>query len=113
MQRSNDAKKLLGTIINPCELIEYQAGAVVSRTILRKEAGTVTVFAFDKGQGLSEHIAPFDALVYILEGHARIYIKGKAFLVKAGQILIMPANRPHSLKATQRFKMMLVMVKNQ
>jgi len=111
IRRSNNGKKLLGKIINPAELIDYQAGAVVSRTIINKDAGTITVFAFDKGQGLSEHIASFDALVYILDGQARIYIKGEAFLVCAGQMLIMPANKPHSLKAPQRFKMMLVMVK--
>ncbi|MEW6075178.1 MAG: cupin domain-containing protein [Candidatus Omnitrophota bacterium] len=111
IRRNNKGKKLLGKIIDPSELIGYQAGAVVSRTIISKDAGTVTVFAFDKGQGLSEHIAPFDALVYVLDGQARMYIRGKAFLVRAGQMLILPANKPHSLKAPQRFKMMLVMVK--
>ena len=76
-----------------------------------KNTGTVTLFAFDKSQGLSEHTAPFDALVYILDGKAEITISGKSSDVKAGQAIIMPANKPHALKAIERFKMMLVMIK--
>lgn len=92
-------------------LIEYQDDAIISKEIIKKKTGTVTLFAFDKGQGLSEHIAPFDALVYILDGKAEISISGKLSDVKMGQIIIMPANEPHALKAIERFKMMLVMIK--
>jgi len=97
-----------GNLVN---LVDYQDGAVVSKEIIKKEKGTVTIFAFDKGQGLSEHTAPFDALVYIMDGSAEIYIAGKANLLKTGQIIIMPANKPHALKAVERFKMLLVMIK--
>lgn len=92
-------------------LVDYQDGSVVSKEVIKKEKGTVTLFAFDKGQGLSEHTAPFDALVYIFDGAAEIVISGKPHNVKAGEIIIMPANKPHSLKATERFKMMLVMIR--
>ena len=92
-------------------LVDYQEGAVVSKEIIKKEKGTVTLFAFDKGQGLSEHTAPFDALVCILDGQAEIYIAGKAHILKIGETIIMPANKPHALKATDRFKMLLVMIK--
>ena len=93
-------------------VIDYQDGAVVSREIIKKETGTVTVFAFDKGQGLSEHTAPFDAMVQILDGTATIRISGTNHTVSAGQFIIMPANEPHALDATERFKMMLVMIKS-
>jgi quercetin dioxygenase-like cupin family protein len=93
-------------------LIEYQKGAVVSRTVIDKPAGTVTLFAFDQGQGLSEHTAPFDALVDVIDGETEISISGKASRVKQGEMLIMPANEPHALKAVTRFKMMLVMIKS-
>ncbi len=92
-------------------LVDYQDGSVVSKEVIKKEKGTVSVFAFDKGEGLSEHTAPFDALVYILDGQVEIHIAGKAHLLKAGQVIIMPANKPHSLKAIERFKMLLVMIK--
>ena len=92
-------------------LVDYQDGSVVSKEIIKKEKGSVTLFAFDKGQGLSEHTAPFDALVYILDGQTEISIAGKAHLLKTGETIIMPANKPHSLKATDRFKMLLVMIK--
>jgi quercetin dioxygenase-like cupin family protein len=85
--------------------------AVVSRQITKTEAGNVTLFAFDKDQGLSEHTAPFDALVHILEGEAQITISGKPFDLKAGDAIIMPANEPHALKAVQRFKMLLTMIR--
>ena len=97
-----------GELIN---LVGYQDDAVVSKEIMKKNTGTVTLFAFDKGQGLSEHTAPFDALVYILDGKAEITISGKSSDVKSGEIIIMPANKPHALKAIERFKMMLVMIK--
>ena len=92
-------------------LAAYQEHSVVSREIIQKPAGTMTVFAFDKGEGLSEHTAPFDASVYLLEGEAEIRIDGKPHIVKEGELIIMPANRPHALKATTRFKMLLVMIK--
>ncbi len=93
-------------------LVDYQTGSVVSRTVIAKKTGTVTVFAFDKGQGLSTHSAPFDALVYILDGEAKITISDKPQKVKAGEIIIMPADKPHALKAVKPFKMVLVMVKS-
>jgi quercetin dioxygenase-like cupin family protein len=92
-------------------LIEYQEGSVVSKTIIDKKAGTVTLFAFGEGQGLSEHTAPFDALVYLIDGEANIIISGKTYSVKAGEMIVMPANEPHALKAVTQFKMLLVMVK--
>ncbi len=92
-------------------MIDYQKGSVVSKELIKKEKGTVTLFAFDKGQGLSEHTAPFDALVYLIDGKAEIAIAGKVNSVKAGEVVIMPANKPHSLKAVERFKMLLVMIK--
>jgi quercetin dioxygenase-like cupin family protein len=92
-------------------LVDYQDGSVVSKEVIKKEKGTVTLFAFDKGQGLSEHTAPFDALVYIFDGKAEINIAGKQYYLKAGETIIMPANKPHSLKAIDRFKMLLVMIK--
>jgi len=92
-------------------LVEYQEGSVVSRTIIDKEVGTVTLFAFDEGEGLSEHIAPYDALVVDLEGEAEIRIAGKRSLLKEGDMMIMPANKSHTLKALTRFKMMLVMIR--
>lgn len=102
---------IIGQANDLAGLVEYQDDAVVSKEIIKKNTGTVTLFAFDKGQGLSEHTAPFDALVYILDGKAEITISGKSSDVRAGQIIIMPANKPHALKAVERFKMMLVMIK--
>ena len=93
------------------ELIQYQAGAVVSRTILKRRSGTVTAFAFDEGEGLSEHTAAFDALVSMIEGTAEITVAGLAHRIAAGQILQLPAGRPHALKALTRFKMLLVMIR--
>jgi quercetin dioxygenase-like cupin family protein len=92
-------------------LVDYQCGTVVSRMIIERNTGTVTLFAFDKGQGLSEHTAPFDALVHIIDGEADITISGRSIRMKAGEVVIMPANKPHALKAVERFKMMLVMIK--
>lgn len=106
-----DADKLIGQAINLVNLVDYQEGSVVSRTIIDKPVGTFTLFAFDREQGLSEHKAPFDALVYILDGEAVVTISGKPLSVKQDEMVIMPANQPHSLRATQRFKMMLVMIK--
>lgn len=100
------------TAINPSGLLAYQKDSIVSREIVNKKTGTVTLFAFDKGQGLSEHTAPFDAVVYVLDGRVRITISGKPHIAKKGQMIIMPANKPHSLKAVGRFKMLLVMIKS-
>jgi len=93
------------------DMAAYQEHSVVSREIIRKPSGTMTVFAFDKGEGLSEHTAPFDAAVYLLEGEAEIRIDGKPYSVKEGEMIIMPANKPHALKAVTRYKMLLVMIK--
>jgi quercetin dioxygenase-like cupin family protein len=93
------------------DLIEYQEGSVVSKTLIDKKAGTVTLFAFTEGQGLSEHVAPFDALVSVLEGETEITISGKPLRLKTGEMIIMPANKPHALKAIKKFKMVLVMVR--
>ncbi|MBP7529095.1 MAG: cupin domain-containing protein [Syntrophorhabdaceae bacterium] len=93
------------------EAADYQEHSVVSREIIRKPSGTMTVFAFDEGEGLSEHAAPFDAVVYLLEGEAEIRIDGKPHSVKEGEMIIMPANKPHALKAVTAYKMLLVMIK--
>jgi quercetin dioxygenase-like cupin family protein len=93
------------------ELIDYQEGSVVSREIISKKSGTVTLFAFDLGQGLSEHTAPFDATVFCLEGEIEVTISGKPILVKKDEMVIMPADQPHSLKANSKFKMLLIMIR--
>jgi quercetin dioxygenase-like cupin family protein len=97
---------------NIIDLITYQETSVVSKTLLDKKTGTATLFAFDKGQGLSEHTAPFDAMVIVLDGKAEITIAGNPVLVKQGEMLVMPANQPHALKAIERFKMMLIMIRS-
>jgi len=94
------------------KLADYQKGIVASRTIINKKTGTVTFFSFDKGQGLSEHVAPFGALVYIADGEALITISQKRYRLKKGETIILPAGAPHSLKAAKRFKMLLVMIKS-
>ena len=109
MQSSSE--KPVANVLKVNDLADYQKDSVVSRTLVDKKTGTVTFFAFDEGQGLSEHTAPFDALVQLLEGEADIVISGKAFHLKAGEMIIMPANHPHSLKATSKFKMMLTMIR--
>jgi quercetin dioxygenase-like cupin family protein len=107
-----DADKLLGQATKPIDLVSYQAGSIVSRTIIDKGTGTLTLFAFDEGQGLSEHTAPFDALVYLLDGEAEVTISGESLNLKEGEMVIMPGNKPHALRATRRLKMMLVMIKS-
>lgn len=102
----------LGKTFTFPELVDYAAGAVVSRTILKKQTGTITVFAFDKGEGLSEHTAPFDALVQVVDGTADILINGESHILHGGQSIFMPANIPHALKAVEKFKMVLVMIKS-
>jgi len=93
------------------DAVDYQEDAVVSRTLLKSDSGTVTLFAFDRGQELSEHTAPFDALVHVLDGCSEIRISGKKHHVVSGQMIIMPANEPHALRATKPFKMLLTMIK--
>ena len=97
--------------VNLARLLDYQQGAIVSRTIVAKKSGTVTLFAFDKGEGLSEHTAPFDAIVYAVEGDADITISGQKVPVTCGEMLVMPANEPHAVRASTRFKMLLVMIR--
>lgn len=99
-------------LIRLSDLAGYQQGAVVSRTLLNRKAGTITLFAFDEGQGLSEHTAPFDALVQVLEGDAEVTISGNALRVSAGEMTLMPANQPHALLARTRFKMLLTMIRS-
>lgn len=101
------------SIINPGKEIEYAKGAVVSKQILKKHFGNITLFAFDKGEGLSEHTAPFDAMVSVVDGEADVVIDGRHFLLKEGNSIIMPANIPHALHATERFKMLLTMIKSE
>jgi quercetin dioxygenase-like cupin family protein len=93
------------------DLVSYQQGSVVSRTLINKDAGTITLFAFDKDGGLSEHTAPYDALVYVYDGKASITISGESCEVERGETIIMPANEPHALRALCPFKMMLVMIR--
>ncbi len=100
-------------ILNLNELLSYQHGAVVSKVLLKKSSGNITLFAFDKGEGLSEHTAPFDAYVQITDGEAEITISGKQYLLSGGNAIIMPAGEPHSLKAITAFKMILVMIKSE
>ena len=97
---------------NLIDLVNYQEGSVVSRALIKKKTGTVTLFAFDQDQALSEHTAPFDAMVYILDGKAEIIISGNSNILEKGNMIIMPANEPHALKAIEQFKMMLTMIKS-
>jgi len=105
------SKKLPTKAAKLADLIDYQEASVVSRTLIDKKAGTVTLFAFDEEQGLSEHTAPYDAMVQIIDGEAEITIQGKTHHLKEGEMIIMPSNKPHALKATKRFKMLLTMIK--
>lgn len=98
--------------MNLAKMINYQDGSIVSRTIIDKDVGTVTLFAFDNEQGLSEHTAPYDALIYILEGKVEAKLSGNKIVVNKGEMLLMPANKPHALKAIEKFKMLLIMIKS-
>ncbi|MEW6742252.1 MAG: cupin domain-containing protein [Planctomycetota bacterium] len=111
MTNATPKDELLGTPRIVRELVAYQAGSIVSRTLLKKKAGTITLFAFDQGQSLSEHTAPFDAFVLVLEGEAEISLGGKPLRVRESELLVMPAGIPHALQAVSRFKMLLVMVR--
>jgi quercetin dioxygenase-like cupin family protein len=96
---------------NLASIVSYQSGSIVSRTIIDNRAGTVTLFAFDEGQGLSEHTASYDALLHVLEGEAQVKVSGEANLIGEGEAIILPAGKPHSVKATKRFKMLLTMIR--
>jgi quercetin dioxygenase-like cupin family protein len=104
-------KEILAKVFDLDKLLDYQDGSVVSRTLINKDIGSVTLFSFDKDEGLSEHTAPFDALVYIFDGEVEISISKQKNIVKKGQMIIMPAHEPHALKALNKFKMMLIMIK--
>ena len=113
MSNSPKLKGLPAALVaRTAEFVNYQDGAVVSREILKKPAGNVTLFTFDEGQGLSEHTAPFDALVQILEGEAEIMISGKSYSVPGGGMILLPAGQSHALKALTRFKMLLTMIRD-
>jgi quercetin dioxygenase-like cupin family protein len=99
-----------GQVMKAADLVGYQSGAVVSREIVKMPAGNITIFSFDEGQGLSEHKTPFDALVQVLEGEAEVFIEGKPHHIQSGEIILMPANQLHALKALKQFKMILTMM---
>jgi quercetin dioxygenase-like cupin family protein len=111
-KESKTQPKLEGQPARLTDLVDYQDGSVVSREIIGRKTGTVTLFAFDEGQGLSEHTAPYDAMVQLLDGEAEIVIGGRPLQVHQGEMLIMPANKPHALKANRRFKMILTMIRS-
>ena len=112
MEKGNELEGLVAGVNRLVDLVAYQGESVVSRTIIDKQAGTITLFSFDEGQGLSEHTAPFDALVYLLDGEADISISGKPLRLREGEMVIMPANQPHALKAVKRSKMLLAMIRS-
>ncbi len=103
---------MIGNALTLSELVTYNEGSVVSKTLIDKKVGTVTVFSFGAGQGLSEHTVPYDAFVQIVDGEAEVVINGEAHTVTTGQMIIMPANIPHELKAVKAFKMLLVMIRS-
>ncbi|MBN2167634.1 MAG: cupin domain-containing protein [Actinobacteria bacterium] len=107
-----EKQDIRGEILKLADIVEYQTGSVVSREIVKGKTGGVTIFAFDKGEGLSEHTAPFDALVQVLDGDAEITVSGESLRLKKDESVIMPANEPHSLKAVKRFKMLLTLIKS-
>ena len=112
MVMSTEQTESIAKVLNVADLVAYQDGSVVSRVILKQKMGNVSLFAFDAGQELSEHTAPFDALANVLEGEAEVTISGTPMRVKAGGMVIMPANQPHALRAISRFKMMLTMIRS-
>lgn len=111
MSQHSGQEELRGAVSDLSGLVAYQEGAIVSRIVLRAPAGSVTLFAFDAGQELSEHTTPFDALVHVIEGEAEIIISGQSHSVREGQVIVMPADEPHAVKAPRRFKMMLTMIR--
>ena len=112
MVNRDTTKVKLSEAIELAGLLNYQDGSVVSRTIIDQKTGTLTLFAFAEGQGLSEHTTPYDALVHLLDGEAEIIISGKSYLLKEGETIIMPADKPHALKAIKSFKMLLAMIRS-
>ena len=100
-----------GIVLHLASLVEYSEGGIISKQLINSPAGNITLFSFDKGEGLSEHSAPFDALVQVLEGSANIVVNGQVFTVNAGESIVFPANAPHALTAIERFKMLLTMIK--
>jgi len=111
-QGLNKGEMPVAEVVRLAELVDYQEGSVVSRTIVKRATGTVTLFAFDEGQGLSEHTAAFDAVAHLLEGEAEITVAGKALRTAAGEAVLLPANQPHSLNALSKFKMLLTMIRS-
>ena len=111
-QKPNKGEMPIAEVVGLIGLVNYQDGSVVSRTIVKRATGTVTLFAFDEGQGLSEHTAAYDAVAHLLEGEAEITVSGKSLKVSAGEAVLLPANQPHSLKAISRFKMQLTMIRS-
>lgn len=111
-QQGNKGEMPIAEGVRLTDLVNYQEGSVVSRTIVTRATGTVTLFAFDDGQGLSEHTAAFDAIAHLLEGEAEITVSGKPLRLTAGEAVLMPANQPHALKALSRFKMLLTMIRS-
>src|ERR1700692_2357394 len=111
-QIQNKGEMPIAEVVRFIDLVDYQDGSVVSRTIVKRSTGTVTLFAFDEGQGLSEHTAAFDAVAHVLQGAAEITVSGKPLRTTAGEAILMPANQPHSLKALTRFKMLLTMIRS-
>ena len=111
-EKKSSTENLLAKVVKLADLVQYQAGSVVSRTVIDKKTGTVTSFAFAEGQGLSEHKTPYDAMVYIFDGEAEITISGKPYHLREGEMIIMPADQPHALKAIKGFKMVLIMIRS-
>ena len=111
IKKQKGSDDLNARVLRLADLVQFQSGAIVSREILRKKTGTVSVFAFDEGEELSEHTAPFDALVFGLDGQGDITIAGRVHRLQAGEMIIMPADKPHALKAVSRFKMALIMIR--
>ncbi len=112
MSKNESDKLLIAKPLNLKGLIDYQEGSVVSRTIIEKKTGTITLFAFDQDQSLSEHTAPYDALIYVLDGEVEVTISDKPIRLKKSEATIIPASQPHSLMAKTRFKMLLTMIKS-
>lgn len=109
---TTEKESIMARALGLGDMVAYQDGSVVSRTLLDKKTGTITVFAFAEGEGLSEHTAPFDAFVQVIDGSAEIVIDGVKHVVHGGEMIIMPANKPHSLRAARQFKMLLVMIRS-
>jgi quercetin dioxygenase-like cupin family protein len=107
----NNRDELKGRVLHLADLVEYQDGAVASRMVVNKPVGTITLFSFDEDEGLSEHTAPYDAVVTILDGECEVWLSGETYAMKTGDTIIFPANAPHALSAVTQFKMMLVMIR--